>query len=104
MADTEKPDVGIPVIFEGYEDVPIMLVNNFVLQRNNDGAFVLTLAQSTPPIFYGTDEEQREQRSLVQSVTGRTIARVALAPTTLRNLATLFESAVILLDEQGAEL
>lgn len=100
MADEEKPDRSIPVIFEGYEDVPIMLANHFVLQRNNDGTFVITLAQSTPPIFYGTDEEQQEQRGLVQSITGKTIARVALTPATMRNLASVFEDAVAVMDKR----
>ena len=101
MTDAEKPDKDIPIIFEGYEDVPIMFANNFLVQQDGPELLVLTVGQATLPIFYGTEEEKQQQRELIESISGRTIARIALTHSTFRMLADLFRDTVAVMDKRG---
>jgi hypothetical protein len=68
----------IPLVYVGAEDVPILFVNQFVIQHHEDD-FVLMLGQITPPVLLGTDEERRAQAEKVAYVPVNVVARVAFS-------------------------
>jgi len=90
MSTPQSPQVrAIFVTVEGAEELPILFANAFFIQASGDGSFVLTVAQAAPPLFSGTPEEQQEKMMQVTSIAGRPLARLALSPAKLKELAEI---------------
>ena len=95
MSAFDLPEaVNIPITFDDAEELPIMLANAFAVQSSPDGVFILTIAQAVPPIFAGDEAEQKRQLANVKSVPGKTIARIAVTPSKLRELVTSLAWAI----------
>jgi hypothetical protein len=84
----------LPVSWVGYDEVPIVYANQFLLQIQPEGSFVMAVGQSTPPALLGTLEEIAAQVSQVEFVPVRTLARVALTEQKARDLVAVLEAAL----------
>lgn len=76
---------GVPIVFNGMDEVPILYANNFLIQYES-GDFVLTVGQLNTPLLMGTEEEQREQAQRITHVSVKVVARIALNRSRLEQL------------------
>lgn len=85
--------VAVPVVWLGPEDVPILYVNAFVSQFDQQtlDSLILTVGQLTPPAIVGaTSDERREQLEQVAYVPIKPVVRLGLTPARAKELiATL---------------
>lgn len=87
MDPSEPPEsIQIPLSWVGFEEVPIAYANQFLIQFQGEGAFVLGVGQSTLPPLVGERQDVAEQLADLTFVPVRTLARVALSPDKLREL------------------
>jgi hypothetical protein len=93
MDPTDPPQsFQIPLSWVGFEETPIAYANNFLIQFQSEGAFVLGIGQATPPALVGTPQEVAAQMEDVTFVPVRTLARVALSPSKLRELIAALQA------------
>ena len=90
----ERQGISIPLAFSGMEETPILYVNHFITQRQREGAVVLIASQLTPPLLLGTEDDQRRQAEQVDYVPVRTVARLAVTPSSLRELVRVLQAAL----------
>ena len=85
--EEHMPDeqVELPFFFIGAEDVPIALSNMQVIQHVQQ-EFIITFGQFSPPIVFGSPEEQKEQVKSKPYLPVKTVARVAMSPQRLIEL------------------
>jgi hypothetical protein len=81
----EGQQKGIPFLWLGPEDVPILFVNQFVSQFYHD-AFIVTIGQTAPPPVVGTPEEIAEQLEDVSYVPVKPAVRLGLSESAMREL------------------
>jgi hypothetical protein len=91
MAASEPPErFELPISWVGLEETPISYANQFLIQYQPDGSFVLAVGVATPPALIGRPDEVAEQMADVTFVPVRTLTRVVLSPAKLKELiATL---------------
>ena len=95
MADDDVEQLEIRIVWTGAEDVPILFANGFVVQFDIDlGAHILTVGQFAPPALVGTPEEMREQATMIDFVTVKTIARIAFTPARMTELLGALQANV----------
>lgn len=87
MAEDAEP-IGIPLVYAGLEDSPVLWANNFVVQYQPD-EFTLTFGQLVPPMLIGTEEEQRAQARQLSYVPIQVVGRFALTRGRLEQLNRL---------------
>lgn len=80
--EVKRVEVSKPLKWEVPEDLPVVWVNNFVVQHTQH-EFILTFFQVTPPILIKPTPEDLEA---VESVPARAIARIALTPRAMAQL------------------
>jgi flagellar motor switch/type III secretory pathway protein FliN len=90
MMTEQREPLKIPIVLVGGEDVPILYANQFVIQVQQE-EFFLTVAQLTPPILLGTEEEQREQARQIEHIPVKVVARLAFTRTRLEELVQLLQ-------------
>lgn len=83
---SETP-VAIPKKWIGVDDISVMAANECVVSISSaDDGFILTFGHVAPPVFVGTDEEQREQAVALEFVPVRTLGRFYMSPGVLTAL------------------
>ena len=97
MPDKAGP-VGVPVVFVGAEDLPILHANHFVIAIHQED-FIVTVGQFAPPILLGSDEEQRDQASQLTYVPVKVVARLALTRTRVAELVSALQTQMQRYDE-----
>lgn len=94
--------ITLPIVYVGGEDVPILFVNQFVIQHQ-PGEFVLTVGQITPPILLGSPEERREQAKKLTYVSTKVVARLAFTRQRLVELIEVLQENLNRYDEMMRE-
>lgn len=90
-----------PIVFDNVEDVPLLYSNAFWLQGTDDSMFVLNVGQYAPPLIPADSNEERgEKLDALPEFHAKTIARLAVTPDRLRDLANILANFVRLLDAQ----
>ena len=82
---SDEQGVKLPFFFIGSEDVPIVLSNLQVIQHVQQ-EFIITFGQFSPPITFGSPEEQKEQVQSKPYLPVKTVARVAMSPQRVADL------------------
>jgi hypothetical protein len=100
MPDEAGP-VGVPVVFVGVEDLPILHANHFVIAVHQED-FIMTVGQFAPPILLGSEEEQREQASQLSYVPVKVVARLALTRTRVAELVSALQVQMQRYDDNRA--
>lgn len=95
----EKEVIQIPIVFLGMEDVPILYVNQFVVQHQQ-AEFILTLGQVTPPLLQGTEEEQREQARQLSHIPVKVVARLGMTRERVEELIIALQTNVEAYDKR----
>lgn len=99
MVSQEQEFVSIPLVRIGAEDVPIYMVNDFVIQHNQN-EFILTVGQFQPPILLGTEEERRRQAEQIAYVPIKAVARLGFTRQRLVELIEALQSNLRKYDEK----
>jgi hypothetical protein len=86
LAEESQEWLDIPVVWEGLEDVPIVLANNALGQVGHQDEIILSFGQLTPPAIYGDLERQREQAQQIERLAVKPVARVGLTRAGLDDL------------------
>jgi hypothetical protein len=92
MASEGPPETNVPLAWVGYDEQPVLLANQFLLQTQPDQSVVLGIGQMTPPPMTGTPEQIAEQVSQIEFIPIRTLARVGLTEQALRELAATIQA------------
>lgn len=91
MADAPQPQ--IPLAWVGYDDLPIVFVNQIVLQAQ-PGEFIVTFGQAAAPPTIGTEEQQHEQLAELEYVPIRPVLRMGVTVERLREFAAAMSVAL----------
>jgi hypothetical protein len=86
LAEESREWLDIPVVWEGLENVPIVLANNALGQVGQQDEIILSFGQLTPPAIYGDLERQREQAQQIERLAVKPVARVGLTRAGLDDL------------------
>lgn len=97
--------LNLAVSWKDAENIPIMAVNQFLLQLSapvGPGAdeAILSLGYLAPPILVGSTEEQRQAAQELHHVKVQPVARVSLSKKRLKELADLLNR---LLEDSGPD-
>jgi hypothetical protein len=91
LAEESQEWLDIPVVWEGLENVPILLANNALGQVGQQDEIILSFGQLTPPAIYGDLERQREQAQELQRIAIRPVARLGLTRAALDDLIRILQ-------------
>jgi hypothetical protein len=86
LAKESREWLDIPVVWEGLENVPIVLANNALGQVGQQDEIILSFGQLTPPALYGDLERQREQAQQIERLAVKPVARLGLTRAGLDDL------------------
>jgi hypothetical protein len=104
--DAPQPQTrDVPVVWVGSEEVPVFQANAFIAQTGPFGEFFVTVGQLVPPaVFPGSEEEIRQQVEQITYVPAKTVCRLALNATRMRELKTALETALETYEKMPPEL
>ncbi len=86
------------IVFDGVEDVPLLLANAFLLQGSDSpNLCILNIGQYATPIISGTTEDRAEVLRDMPAFHAKTIARIVLTSDKLAALADILNQFVGLL-------
>jgi hypothetical protein len=81
--------------WEGVEDVPVSLTNQFIGQVGQQNEIVLTFGQVTIPALIGSPEQQAEQAREISRIPIKPLVRLTLTRTALDELIGILEQTRI---------
>ena len=91
-SDPQPRDIRISWV--GYEEMPIVYANQFLMQYQPEGGFVLGIAQATPPALIGDADEIAAQIESLDFVAARTLLRAAVTEHKARELIALLQAGL----------
>ena len=91
IPSSDADPIQVPVLFVGADDTPILYVNQFVVQHQQN-EFIITVGQIAPPMLLGTEEQQRQQAKQIAYVPVKVVARLALTKARLKELISVLET------------
>jgi hypothetical protein len=83
--------VRVQAAWTGVDELPVLFVNHFIVQVDEDG-FYLTVGQLAPPPLIGTLEERRAQALQIGALTIKPLARYSMPRARAEALAGLLAS------------
>src|ERR1700687_5722185 len=99
MARREEPrgagrEIQVPIVWVGTDDVPVVLVNNFIAQfvQPDQDEFVVTLGTVVPPPILGTPAQMAEPARAVSFVLVGAVARLGLTRQRVIELSRVLET------------
>jgi hypothetical protein len=92
MAPDLPDNIAVPLAWVGYDETPIVYANNFLIQFQHEGSFVIGIGQATAPALTGTPEEIAAQAQDIEFIPVRPIARIAVTEDKLRELIQAMEA------------
>jgi hypothetical protein len=87
----EEDRVQVPVAWVGVDDLPVLAVNQILLQNTSPEEFLLIFGQLAPPILLGSDDEKREQLRMLNFAPVRPVVRLALTRQRIDELRNLLD-------------
>jgi len=95
----------IPLAWVGYDEVPIVYANQFIVQNQPEGSFLLGVGQVSPPPLSGSSEaEMIAQLESIEFIPIRPLLRAALTETTMRELAAVLEASLRKAEQRSSNL
>jgi hypothetical protein len=87
---SDKDTVALRVLWRGMEDHPLLYVNQFLMQHDQD-ELILTVGQFQPPILLGEPHERVEQARQLGYVPVHVVARLAFTRARLGELSRILQ-------------
>ena len=78
MAEETREGLTIRLVWDGVENVAIVLANQVIGQVGQQGEVILTFGQTAPPILLGDVDQQREQAKEIPFLPIKPVARLAI--------------------------
>lgn len=94
MAPTDPTPVKIPYTWVGYDELPILYANQFLVQYQQERSFVLGIGQGTAPPLIGSPEEIAEQIAQIEFVPIKPLLRIALTEEKARELLAVLQASL----------
>jgi hypothetical protein len=95
MESPDRPSsIQIALSWVGYDEVPVIYANQFLLQYQPENSFVMGVGQSTPPAMLGSPEELAEQARQIEFVPVRTLTRLALTEEKMKELVAVLQASL----------
>lgn len=91
MTEEEEQGVRLPISYVGIDETPILFVNNFVIQHDQN-EFILMVSQVQKPLLLGTIEERREQAERITFVPVNVVARLGFTRGRLVSLIDMLQT------------
>ncbi|MBA2713885.1 MAG: hypothetical protein H0U55_10095 [Rubrobacteraceae bacterium] len=91
VAEDTQRSLQIPVLWDGVENVPLVLTNQVLGQVGQQGEVILTFGQVNPPLLMGTPEQQAQQAGEIPFVAVKPVARLALTKAGLDDLVRVLQ-------------
>lgn len=92
MAPDRPQSRDVPLAWVGYDETPIIYANQFLIQFQPEGSFVIGVGQSTPPALIGTPEQIEQQAMGIEFVAVRPLTKVAITEDKMRELVAALEA------------
>ena len=90
MAYSEDEPVSLPLIWVGGDALPVVKVNQILLQIDHVGDVFLTLGTATPPaLIVDSPQDLERQVEGMGYLPIQTVARLSLSPHTMEELAKM---------------
>ncbi len=84
----------VPLSWVGYDEVPILYANHFLIQFTPEESFMVGVGQAAPPALVGTPEQIKAQAEQIEYVPVRTLARIGLTPSKVKELIAALEAGL----------
>lgn len=81
----------LPLAWIDVNESPILMANQFLVQTQGTGEFVMAIGQVATPPLIGTPEEVREQAEQIEFVPIRTLARVSMTRARIDELIAVLQ-------------
>lgn len=94
MAPTDPTPLAIPYAWVGYDELPILYANHFLVQYQEERSFVLGIGQGTVPPLIGSPEEIAEQIAHIGFVPIKPLDRIALTEEKVRELLAVLQASL----------
>lgn len=102
-APTPEESRAVPIVWVGADELPVIAVNQFVVQVDKGEIFLLA-GTLTPPIILGkSPDDMRRQVESLDFVTVRPAARFAIARHRLTELINVLQLAAEMYDRREQE-
>jgi hypothetical protein len=92
LAEQPPQKLDVPLAWVGYDEEQVAFANQFLVQFQPDGSFVLGIGQATAPPLMGTPEEVAQQVAQIEFVPVKTLMRVAMTEAKMRELVAALEA------------
>ena len=93
MSPPDAPQsLEVPLSWVGYDEVPIVYANQFLVQFTPEEGFVLGIGQATAPPMVGTPEQVKAQAEQIEFIPVRVLARIAMTQPKLQELIATLEA------------
>jgi hypothetical protein len=107
----QPPDsIQLPLSWVGHDDVPIVYANQFLIQYQLEGSFVLGIGQATPPALIGDRAQIEAQVRDIEFIPVRPLSRIALTEDKVKELIAALQASVTnaervrrMIDPRGGE-
>ena len=78
LAEEMPEGLMIRIVWDGVENLPILLANQVIGQVGQQGEVILSFGQAAPPILIGDPEQQLEQAREIPFISIKPVTRLAL--------------------------
>lgn len=94
MPGSNPQNRDIPISWVGHDEVPISYANQFLVQNQAEGSFLLSVGHLSPPALVGNPEQIAAQLEDIEFVPVRPLLRAALTESTMRDLVAVLEASL----------
>lgn len=93
MAPDDPQALNVPISWVGYDEIPIVYANQFLIQYQPEGSFVIGIGQSTLPALIGDPGEIAEQAAEIEFVPVRPLSRIVLTEDKMKELIAVLSAS-----------
>jgi hypothetical protein len=94
LTDEQLERAELRAVWVGLEDAPIMFVNQTIGQVDDHGDIIVTFGQATPPVLFGTPEEQREQVKSIAFIQVHPVTRVTFSTSRAEEVVRVLQQTI----------
>jgi hypothetical protein len=91
MSDQEPEEIAVPIVWVGVDDLPVLAVNQMVIQHTARDEFILSFGALTPPVVLGDEEQRREQLKRMTFVSVKPVARLGFNRNRMQELIRILQ-------------
>jgi hypothetical protein len=94
MAQHDPQALSVPISWVGYDEIPIVYANHFLIQYQPEDSFVIGIGQATMPALIGEPEEISAQAAEIEFIPVRPLSRIALTEDKMKELIAVLSASL----------